>query len=321
VDPGEIASVLDAIGDGVYVVDRERTIQLWNSGAAQMTGYDACEAVGRWCGDGMLNHVDEEGRSVCGSRCPLSATMRDGMPREVHVYLHHKDGSMLPVRVSSSVLRDDSGEITGAVEVFMDDSVRVQADRRASEADERATHDPLTGVGNREFLDRQLDERLAEVRAGGQAFGVLFLDVDRFKRINDTYGHAIGDEVLKVLGATLTRNQRAGDVVARYGGEEFVVVTGPIDREGLAAVANRLRIMVGESRVPSPRGVVQVKISIGTSRARCDDTAASLLERADQRMLAAKRAGRNCVIGCDQEVNCSPEAATGGADRCDHCSI
>ncbi len=320
-DPGEIASVLDAIGDGVYVVDRNREIQLWNSGAVNMTGYQPEEAVGRWCGDGMLNHVDEDGRSVCGSRCPLLATMGDGVPRECRVYLHHKDGSMLPVRVAASPLRDDTGAITGAVEVFMDDTARVQADRRATEAVDRARRDPLTGVGNREFLDTVLTERLAEVNEGAPAFGVLFLDVDHFKHVNDTYGHSVGDDVLKVLGATLIRNQRSGDVVARFGGEEFVVVTGPIDRTGLAAIANRLRILIGLSRVPVASGeTVRVEVSVGTSRARLGDTPQTVLDRADRRMLAAKRAGRNCVIGCDAQAGCEPESALEGADRCDTCS-
>jgi diguanylate cyclase (GGDEF)-like protein/PAS domain S-box-containing protein len=297
--PGELASVLDAIGDGVYVVDPRRRIMFWNSGAERLTGYTAAEAAGRWCGDGMLNHVDETGASICGSQCPLQETMNDGLRRECRVYLHHKDGFMVPVRVAATPVRDGAGVITGAVEVFIDDSERRQARRQADRLATLALTDHLSGLGNRAFLDRVIGDRLRTRRDSGTTFGVLFLDVDHFKRVNDEHGHATGDQMIKVLAATMARNLRPGDEVARYGGEEFVVVADAVDATGLGHLAERLRVLIGQSRVTTPEGPLGVTVSIGVAMARSGDDAEMLLDRADRRLLEAKRAGRDRVVGPD----------------------
>jgi diguanylate cyclase (GGDEF)-like protein/PAS domain S-box-containing protein len=297
--PGELGSVLDAIGDGVYVVDPRRRIMFWNSGAERLTGFSAAEATGRWCGDGMLNHVDDAGASICGTRCPLQETMNDGVRRECRVYLHHKSGYMVPVRVAATPVRDDSGAITGAVEVFMDDSERLQARRQADRLATLALTDHLSGLGNRAFLEQVLADRLRSHRDTGATFGVLFIDVDHFKWVNDEHGHATGDQLIKVLATTLSRNLRPGDEVARYGGEEFVVVADAVDAAGLSRLAERLRVLIGQSRVTAPTGTVGVKVSIGVAMARPGDTAEMVLDRADQRLLEAKRSGRDRVVGPD----------------------
>lgn len=115
-------SLLDGISDGVYFVDRNRRITYWSAGAAQLTGYPAAEVAGRRCSDGLLNHVDDTGAELCGTRCPLLATIHDGRPRDCHVRLHHRDGSLRPVWIRAAPIRDSLGRITGAVETFGDDT-------------------------------------------------------------------------------------------------------------------------------------------------------------------------------------------------------
>ncbi|MCB2175402.1 MAG: diguanylate cyclase [Actinomycetales bacterium] len=298
-EPGELASVLDAIGDGVYVVDPRRHITYWNSGAERLTGYTPAEAVGRWCGDGMLNHVDEVGESICGTRCPLQETMNDGERRECRVYLHHKDGYVVPVRVAATPVRDAAGTITGAVEVFVDDTEQRQARRQADQLATLALTDHLSGLGNRAYLDRVLEERLRAARGAGGTFGVLFVDVDHFKRVNDEHGHAVGDRLIRVLGTTLARNVRPGDQVARYGGEEFVVVANATGVADLVTLAERLRMLIRQSGVSVPEGRVGVTVSVGVAMAAAGDTAAMVLDRADRRLLAAKRAGRDRTVDGD----------------------
>jgi diguanylate cyclase (GGDEF)-like protein/PAS domain S-box-containing protein len=302
VEPVELASVLDAIGDGVYVVDPKRHITFWNSGAERLTGYSAEEAAGRWCGDGMLNHVDDTGESICGTRCPLQETMNDGVRRECRVYLHHKDGYVVPVRVAATPVRDGSGTITGAVEVFVDDTEHRQARRQADQLATLALTDHLSGLGNRAYLDRVLDERLRGLERSDQPFGVLFLDIDHFKRVNDEHGHAVGDRLIAALGTTLARNVRPGDHVARYGGEEFVVAADATGVADLVTLAERLRMLVGQSGVSVAEDRVGVKVSIGVAMARAGDTGAMVLDRADQRLLAAKRGGRDRVVDTDREL-------------------
>lgn len=301
-DATELAGVLDAIGDGVYVVDLDRRITFWNTGAERISGHSRGDAVGRWCGDGLLDHVDDTGMSICAGRCPLQDTMRDGRRRECRVFLHHRDGSMVPVRVAATPVRDADGAITGAVEVFVDDADRVRAQRHVERLTALALVDTLTGLGNRAFLERSLEARIATMGSDDEHFGLLFVDIDHFKAVNDTYGHAVGDDVLRVVASTLTRNQRAGDEVARFGGEEFVVVTGPIRPDDLLGVAERLRGLVAASRVDHERGAISVTVSIGAAVAIAQDTAATLLERADQRLLTAKRSGRDQVVGASHEA-------------------
>lgn len=298
--PGELASVLDAIGDGVYVVDPRRHITFWNSGAQRLTGYTPAEAVGRWCGDGMLDHVDDAGESICGTRCPLQETMNDGIRRECRVYLHHKDGYVLPVRVAATPVRDESGAITGAVEVFVDDTEHRQARRQADRMAALALTDHLSGLGNRAYLDRVLEARLSALQHVGTRFGVLFVDIDHFKLVNDEHGHATGDRLITAVGTTLARNVRPGDEVARYGGEEFVVVAEADDPADLVALGERLRMLTGQSGVSVPSGKVGVRVSIGVAMARLGDVPAMVLDRADRRLLAAKRAGRDRVVGEDE---------------------
>ncbi len=140
---------------------------------------------------------------------------------------------------------------------------------------------------------------------------MLFVDVDHFKRVNDEHGHAVGDRLIAVLGTTLARNVRPGDQVARYGGEEFVVVADATDVADLVTLAERLRMLIGQSGVSVPEGRVGVTVSIGVAMAAAGDTAAMVLDRADQRLLAAKRAGRDRVVDTDRELPPARER-TGG---------
>ncbi len=131
--------------------------------------------------------------------------MRDGAPREARVWLHHKLGHRVPVRVSVNPIRDREGTIIGAIETFSEDSALVAMRERIAELEERAMLDSLTGVPNRRFLELTLSSRLAEMRRHGAPFVVAFADVDHFKQVNDIYGHGVGDAVLRMIATTLDR--------------------------------------------------------------------------------------------------------------------
>lgn len=291
VDP---AAVLAALQQGVYVVDTERRITYWNAAATDIAGYDAAETIGTRCRDALLDHVDDEGRLLCGDRCPLLATMIDGIDRTARVYLHHRDGYLKPVLVSAAALRDESGAIVGAVETFSDDTDFHVTRTRATELERLSLLDPLTGIGNRRYLDDRLRRRLSE--AGASGVGVLMIDVDHFKRVNDTHGHHVGDEALRAIARTLSLGVRADDVVARYGGEEFVVVTGAAAPGPLLWFAERLRALIATTRVPGPCGPISLTASVGAAIAGPEDSPESLLHRADEGLFAAKRDGRDAVV-------------------------
>lgn len=286
--------LLEWISDGVYFVTRDRRITYWNAGAERITGFRADEVIGHSCAEGILRHVAETGRQLCLNGCPLAAVMRDGNEREAHVYLHHKDGHRVPVSVRGQALRDEAGVIIGSVEVFQ---TRVAtpyagAPRRAADDD---LLDPVTGLPPRRYGQLHLDTMLAGVRDGVTSLGVLFLDADHFKVVNDTYGHRTGDEVLRMVGQSLANGLRRGDIPIRWGGEEFIALLPGANSRGLAASAERIRMLTENSWLQKGDRQVRVTVSIGAAMARPTDNADDLIERADRYMYASKSGGRNRV--------------------------
>jgi diguanylate cyclase (GGDEF)-like protein/PAS domain S-box-containing protein len=287
--------ILDHLYDGVYFVDLQRKITYWNKGAERITGRSAESVLGVGCADGVLQHVDESGRQLCGRRCPLLRTMHDGNSREEPIFLHHADGHRIPVLVRASPMYDENGEIVGAVETFSDNSSLVNALKRIHELDDAALRDPLTGVGNRRFADLKLESSLTEFRGHGLHHGVLFVDIDRFKEVNDLHGHMVGDRVLTAVGQTMQGNLRTTDLVARWGGEEFMAIVFNVDRARLAALAENIRVLVSRSSVVADGADISVTVSIGATLMRPGDDRESLVTRADALMYRSKSEGRNRV--------------------------
>jgi diguanylate cyclase (GGDEF)-like protein/PAS domain S-box-containing protein len=281
--------------DGVYFVDTERTITYWNKGSELISGFPSADVVGHHCFDNILRHVDNEGRVLCFDGCPLTAAIADGTEKNAEVFFHHHNGHRVPVTVRVVPIRDDDGEIVGAVETFRDDTARAAAIERAKELEEVVFLDPLTGVGNRRFAEVSLAERLDEWKRYGWSFALLFIDIDHFKQVNDEHGHALGDQVLTMVARTLRGVARAHDFVGRWGGEEFVMVVTGADQSGLLTVAERVRSLVERSGLRAEQAQIEVTVSIGAMIPEPEDTTESLVARADERMYQSKAAGRNRV--------------------------
>ncbi len=171
-----------------------------------------------------------------------------------------------------------------------------------AEARQNATTDGLTGLCNRKAFDFRLRRAVARARADGQALCVALLDIDHFKRFNDTYGHATGDLVLRLVGRMIADNVKGRDTAARYGGEEFAILLSGADLRPAATVAGQIRAVLDAKRLTT-KGVQQdggrVTVSAGVAQFRAGDSAASLVERADAALYEAKRLGRNrvCIEG------------------------
>jgi diguanylate cyclase (GGDEF)-like protein/PAS domain S-box-containing protein len=286
-------ALLEAMTEALYVVDNDRTITYWNPAAEQLTGFRAQEVIGRHCRDGILNHVDEAGRLMCQTSCPLLGTISDGRPRTVSMFLHHHDGHRIPVAVSAAALRDSDGQVHGAVEVFHDESrVREIADQLDA-ARAAALSDPLTGIGNRTMLYQALERHVSEFGRHGRTFAVLFADIDRFKTINDHYGHDVGDKILQLVAATMRDCIRPSDTAGRWGGEEFLILAPVTDEDQALALAERLRTMVASGWLDTDGRTITVTVSIGIALIRQAEPATTLIERADAAMYTAKADGRN----------------------------
>ena len=288
-------SLVDHLSDGVYYVDRRRCILYWNEGAARITGFEAEEVVGRRCSDGILAHVDETGQQLCQAVCPLVASMRTDEPREVEVWLRHHDGHRVPVRVRTAPIHDANGRVTGAVEIFDDASRLLDARAQAAAASRDALCDALTGLPNRRHIDVALDARLEDLRRYGWSFGLLILDIDHFKAVNDTHGHDVGDQALRTVAATIAGGVRAGDLVGRWGGEEFVILANGGDERSLKDVAERCRALVASATVHAGGSRIPIRVSVGAAIALASDDPHTLFARADAALYQAKEGGRDRV--------------------------
>ena len=287
--------ILDNLYDGLYFVDREKRITFWNKAAEQLTGLTSAEVIGKSCCDDVLKHIDAQGTLLKEDDCPVTMSIEDGENREVDIFVAHKDGHLIPVSLRISPIRDDAGEIIGAAELFSDRSPKVAIIERMKECEELALMDSLTRLANRRYVEISIEKRINELRRYGWTSGILFIDIDYFKNVNDNYGHDVGDEVLKAVVNTFVSNCRPFDVFGRWGGEEFVGIIRNVDGRNLYNLADKLRILVENTRVKTESDAVQVTVSMGATLLTVDDTIESVVKRADQLMYVSKKEGRNKV--------------------------
>lgn len=292
-DKDSYARIIDSLHDGLYFVDTDRIITYWNKAAERISGFSAAEVVGKSCADKILTHVDGKGTCLCTRLCPLAATIADGVDREAQVFLHHKDGHRVPVLVRVSLLKDQDGKVIGGIELFTDIS-NIQANTlRVQELEKLALLDNLTQLANRNYIERELRGRFEEHRRLRIPFGILFIDIDHFKVVNDTYGHDIGDEVLRFVARTFTANSRAFDLYGRWGGEEFLGIIRNISADDLEKLGNRLRVLIEHAYILHEGEKLQITVSIGATLVTDDDGTESFIKRADNLLYESKRLGRN----------------------------
>jgi diguanylate cyclase len=159
----------------------------------------------------------------------------------------------------------------------------------------QAMSDPLTGIPNRAAFEERIEREFTRWKRYATPLALLIMDVDHFKRINDTYGHRAGDKALKLIALVLKQNIRETDLVARYGGEEFAVIVPQTPVEGVTALAEKLRLAVERAQFHYQGASVPITISSGFTMFRGDDTAETVLQRADKALYQAKSEGRNRV--------------------------
>jgi len=287
--------ILSNLFEGVYFVDKNRKILTWNRGAEQITGFETDKVINKRCYDNILNHVDENGVALCFQGCPLEATIKDGISREANVYLQHIDGHRVPVTVRTIPLLDESQEIIGAMEFFNEAKNDKSLLNRIELYRKESNEDPLTKLPNRRYIEAIIESKIREFRTINVPFGIAFLDIDDFKKVNDNYGHDVGDQVLILISKTVHSNLRNNDFIARWGGEEFIVVFSNVDQHGISVASEKIRHLIETSEIRSTNTKIQVTVSIGASISTEFDTVESLVKRADELMYLSKEKGKNRV--------------------------
>jgi diguanylate cyclase (GGDEF)-like protein/PAS domain S-box-containing protein len=268
--------------------------------AERMTGWSCAEAAGRPLAE-VFNIIDGETREAAQNPVELAVQQGKTVPLPSNCILIRRDGFESPIADSAAPIHDRGGQITGAVIVFRDVSVERAMSLQLSHM---AQYDVLTDLPNRTLLNDRLTQAIASARRHDTGLAVLFVDLDRFKQINDSFGHAMGDALLQSVAHRLLACVRTSDTVSRLGGDEFVILLSELDHvEDAVIAANKVL-----SALAAPHRVAQhdldVTVSIGVSTFPFDgQDAETLIKNADTAMYHAKENGRNNYQFFEQGMN------------------
>jgi diguanylate cyclase (GGDEF)-like protein/PAS domain S-box-containing protein len=281
---------LASIGDAVVTTDAQARIEYLNHAAEQLTGWTTADVRGR-----PLTEIavlsDEQTRGPVAN--PVDACLAEGRPvsQQEHAMLRCRSGEERAVVATAAPIRDHDGRVLGAVLVLRDIAAMRKLTRQLSW---QASHDSLTGLNNRREFERQLQLAVEEAREGSASHVLCYLDLDQFKVVNDTCGHAAGDELLRQIATRLQEQVRDSDVIARLGGDEFGVLLKGCSEEIAQRIAQKLLRAVKDHRFTWQGHSFDVGVSIGMVAIDAESgECTELLAHADVACYTAKDLGRN----------------------------
>ncbi|WP_448189546.1 diguanylate cyclase [Azospirillum sp. sgz301742] len=286
-----LQGIITLAQDAIVSVDQGHRIVLFNPAAERMFGYAADEVAGAPLNTLLPERYQQSHASHVNDYAATGPSSRSMAHRREVIGLA-KDGREFPVEISISKDVQQDGLLLTAV-------IRDVTERKRFESELKilATTDPLTGLSNRRAFLSAAERELGRVRRYGRPAAVLMFDIDHFKRINDTHGHAVGDVALQRVAAACRELLRDSDLVGRLGGEEFGVLLPETDTASALDVAERLRAALAAAVVPAPEGAtltLTASIGVAVCEAR-DGSIEQALGRADRALYRAKGAGRNRI--------------------------
>jgi len=277
------AQIFEQTADFVKITDRDGKLIFVNKALTDKTGYDESELIGKT--PAVLKY---EMRDADKAK-HLWDTIMAGNVYKNCIRNRCKDGSTYYESITISPIFGEKGEIEHFVSTGKDVSDLVQLQNQLNEL---AMKDPLTGLCNRRSFNELLAAEKNRADRYGEMFGIIMLDIDHFKKVNDTYGHDTGDQTLVMLAEVIKNMVRENDTICRWGGEEFLLMAVNIDEAGLMLLAEKIREAVANIVFPTAG---QLTISLGTTIYEPKEMLAKLLKRADKALYLAKDAGRNCI--------------------------
>jgi len=287
-----LAMILGAVGDGVYGVDREGRITFLNPAALRLLGHDDASALAGRLARQCIHHSTADGQPIAADVCFLQQAYEIGEELgHWETVFWRGDGTPMDVECTLRPLKNAEGGCEGTVVAFHDTTERRRFER---ELEWQTQHDPLTGLLNRRAFDLLLEQELARLSRSRGGSALLFMDLDRFKQINDTAGHDAGDALLKAIAERLRRRLRDVDRAARLGGDEFVVLLPQVAEAELPAMGEKIRALLDDARFLHDGRAWDISGSIGIVRLdRRTASAAQAMRDADAACQTAKRGGRN----------------------------
>ncbi|MDZ7617959.1 MAG: diguanylate cyclase [Patescibacteria group bacterium] len=299
--------LLDNMYDAVVFIDADGLVTLWNRGAERLTGIPGASVRQRRWHPELLQLMDEKRQAVSEFDCPVTCAIRSGVQSLRRLTISGRNKRPIAVDSHTIPVMSQDGKTLGAILLFHDASSETTLERRCQSLHEKATKDPLTQVANRAEFDRVHEMFIAAHQQQGVPCSLMIMDLDRFKRVNDTFGHQAGDQAIMSLARLLKGACRPGDLAARYGGEEFVMLCADCDNPTAVRRAEQIRKALSQMAQPAMEGRA-LTASFGVTEIQPGDTPETMLRRADRALLMAKSQGRNQVV----------QLGTGGdADRRD----
>lgn len=287
-----LSAITDSARDAIVMLDGQGTVVFWNPAAEQLFGYSREEVTGRELHRLLLQN--EELYKVYKKAFTHFQLTGEGniVGTTIEFKGRRKDGREIDVELSLSALKIK--EAWHAVGILRDISERKKMEEQLYRL---SITDPLTNVYNRRFFMQMLEQEIERTRRTGRAFSIVMLDLDHFKSINDRFGHAAGDLVLKTIVDALKKRIRKTDILARWGGEEFTILLPETPVDSAANLVEELRANLDSLTV---QGVGHVTASFGIAAYAPSDTVDTIIMRADHTLYEAKAAGRNCVRYANQ---------------------
>ena len=286
-----LAAVLDAAASLIVVLDADGRLVRWNRACEELLGYRQAELEAPFALLKLVPLPERNGAEAC-----MRALLGGDSPLTAEFHWRTRAGDLRLIEWSLAALSDARGEITHMVGTGIDVTEARRSDEERIEGEARlrhmADHDALTGLFNRRRFEEELDRHIAHGRRYGMTGALLLLDLDDFKRVNDTHGHGMGDSVLTAVAMVLRRRLRESDVLARFGGDEFAVLM-PVGGASRARELARLLSSAVRNDVATPAGRLSASVGIAV----LDESSSSdeLLSRADDAMYAVKGSKRAAV--------------------------
>lgn len=278
-----LAKALDAAQDAVMIANAQGEIEFVNQGFEQITGFSRVEALGQ------SPAILKSGEHTEAFYARLWHAIQAGQTFRAVFINRHKQGHLIHCEETVSPIRGPDGSVTHFVSLIRDQTARARTEQTLRE---QATRDALTDLLNRRAGEWELERAFLSAREGHKRFCVILTDIDHFKHINDTWGHPVGDQVLRRVAAVLRAGVRTTDSVVRWGGEEFLLVLPYCEAAAAQLQAERLRERLA---LVDHAEVGRVTVSMGVAELQAHETLASLIERVDQALYSAKHAGRNQI--------------------------
>lgn len=287
--------LVDSMRDAVVFVDVSLRIMLWNQGAERLTGIAGPSVLQRHFSPEMFDLHTDAGARVFDDVCPVAEALKANEIRIRRYMLRGRQQREITVEMQVVPVNGDDGRTQGAVVLMHDVSPELSLEARCQSLHQAATKDPLTGVANRAEFNRVHQMFVLAHLERKLPCSLIIADIDHFKKVNDTYGHQAGDEVLKDFAQLLKQSCRTGDLVARYGGEEFVMLCADCNNAAAHKRADAIRRSFSQFPHEAMNGRCATS-SFGVTEIQDGDTPETMVARADRALYEAKEAGRNCVV-------------------------